>query len=80
MHGGREVKTLGDGIMAVFAAVGPALDAAVAIQQAVERRNRLDEGPPLSVRIGVATGDCTEEHGDYFGEPVVQAARLCATC
>ena len=33
---------------------------------------------PLEIRIGVGTGDCTEEDGDYFGEPPIMAARLCA--
>jgi len=30
------------------------------------------------MRVGISTGDATLEHGDYFGEPVVEAARLCA--
>ena len=33
---------------------------------------------PLSIRVGVATGEATEEDDDYFGAPVVEAARLCA--
>ena len=77
-NGGREVKNLGDGIMAVFGGVGAALDAAVAMQQAFDRYNATGDGEALLIRVGVATGDCTEEDGDYFGEPVVQAARLCA--
>jgi len=76
-HGGREVKNLGDGLMVAFTGVGAALDAAVAMQQAIDRHNR-SGGSPLAVRIGVATGDAEEDGGDLFGEPVVQAARLCA--
>ena len=75
--GGTEVKNLGDGLMVVFPSVGAALTGAVAMQQAMERRNRRS-AEPLSVRIGVSTGDAVEEDGDYFGETVVQAARLCA--
>ncbi len=30
------------------------------------------------MRIGVSVGDTTVEDGDYFGEPVVESARLCA--
>ena len=30
------------------------------------------------MRIGVSLGDATEEEGDYFGVPSVEAARLCA--
>jgi class 3 adenylate cyclase/tetratricopeptide (TPR) repeat protein len=76
-HGGREVKNLGDGIMAVFPGASAALEAATAMQQAIHQHNRTD-GSALAIRVGVATGDCTEEAGDYFGEPVIQAARLCA--
>lgn len=77
-HGGRVVKGLGDGIMAVFPGCSSALDAATAMQQAIVRHNRVDAGPELSIRIGVSTGDCVTEDGDYFGEPCIQAARLCA--
>ncbi|MFM7271715.1 MAG: ATP-binding protein [Actinomycetes bacterium] len=76
-HGGREVKNMGDGIMAVFPGVGAAIDGAIAMQQACARRN-LSEAETLEIRIGIGTGDCTEEDGDYFGEPPIIAARLCA--
>ncbi len=75
--GGREVKSLGDGLMVVFPSGLAALRCAVRMQQLLERRNR--HAPDVvSVRIGVSLGDATHEEGDYFGEPVVQAARLCA--
>jgi predicted ATPase/class 3 adenylate cyclase len=75
--GGREVKNLGDGLMIVVASAADAVAGAVAIQQAFERRNR-DASEPLLVRVGVASGDADEESGDYFGVPVVEAARLCS--
>lgn len=74
---GTEVKNLGDGIMAAFPAVGDALDAAVAIQVEADRQQRRNPDTPLRIRIGLATGDCVLEDDDYFGEPVVLAARLC---
>ncbi|MFM7061622.1 MAG: ATP-binding protein [Actinomycetes bacterium] len=74
--GGREVKNTGDGIMAAFGGVGAALDASVAMQQACARRN-VGATEPLEIRVGIGTGDCTEEDGDYFGEPPTVAARLC---
>jgi class 3 adenylate cyclase len=73
-HGGREVKNLGDGLMVAFDGVGAGLSCAVAMQQAVTAR---PSSQPLSIRIGVATGEADEEGGDYFGLPVVEAARLC---
>jgi class 3 adenylate cyclase len=74
--GGREVKNLGDGLMVVFGGVAAALDAAVAMQQAVTARS--EESEPLSIKVGVAVGDAEVEDDDYFGLPVVEAARLCA--
>jgi len=66
--GGTEVKNLGDGLMAVFPSLGAGVDAAVGMQQAVDRHNRTaPDGPPLTVRIGMSTGDAVEEDGDYFG-------------
>ncbi|MEM7141324.1 MAG: AAA family ATPase [Actinomycetota bacterium] len=78
-YGGTEVKNLGDGLMIVFPSLGSALDGAVAMQQAIERHNSSGK-EALGVRVGVSTGDATEEDDDYFGPPVVEAARLCAKC
>lgn len=76
-NGGREVKNLGDGIMAVFQSASDAVRAAMEVQRSVERRNR-SATHPLSIRVGVSLGDVDVEDDDYFGQPVVQAARLCA--
>ena len=75
--GGTEVKNLGDGLMVVYPSLTAALDGAVAMQQTIEQHNR-KAAVPLQVRLGVSHGDATEDDGDYFGEPVVEAARLCA--
>lgn len=75
--GGNEVKNLGDGLMVAFSSPSRALACAVAMQQGIERHNRRG-GVPLGVRIGIAGGEVTEDDGDYFGDPVVEAARLCA--
>ncbi|HEX2414828.1 MAG TPA: AAA family ATPase [Thermoleophilaceae bacterium] len=75
-HGGTEVKNLGDGLMVSFDGVAAAVNCAVSMQQGLERRNRR-ASPQLDVRIGVAVGDAVPEAGDWFGPPVVEAARLC---
>src|SRR5437660_1779263 len=75
--GTREVKTLGDGLMVVSISVSGALACAQAMQQGVEVHNQRSS-ERLSVRIGISTGDATREDDDYFGQPVVEAARLCA--
>jgi class 3 adenylate cyclase len=76
-NGGTEVKNLGDGVMVVFRAASAALSCAVAMQQAVARENAASE-QQLGLRIGVSSGEATRESSDYFGDPVVEAARLCA--
>jgi class 3 adenylate cyclase len=74
---GAEVKNLGDGLMVAFSSPSRALACAVAMQQGIDRHNRR-AAVPLAVRIGIAGGEVTEDDGDYFGDPVVEAARLCA--
>ena len=76
-NGGNEVKTTGDGLMVGFDATAPALSCAVAMQQGIERYNR-KSSVAHAIRIGISTGDVTVEEGDYFGETVVEAARLCS--
>src|SRR2546425_3445310 len=76
-HAGTEVKNLGDGLMVVFGAASDAVACAVAMQQAVQRGNRR-VGEVLDIRIGIAVGEASREESDYFGTPVIEAARLCA--
>ncbi len=75
---GREVKSLGDGLMVAFTGAAEALACAVAMQQAVDTAARRGEdGLPL--RVGVSAGDVTvADDGDLHGTAVVEAARLCA--
>jgi hypothetical protein len=75
--GGHEVKTTGDGVMAVFPSARAALECAIAMQRNEARRPAGEVA--VEVRIGVAAGEVDVEGGDYFGVPVVEAARLCAT-
>jgi len=75
--GGTEVKNLGDGLMVVFPAASAALVCAVAMQQLVHRDNAGTERP-LGIRVGLSSGEATREADDYFGDPVIEAARLCA--
>jgi class 3 adenylate cyclase/tetratricopeptide (TPR) repeat protein len=76
-RGGREVKSLGDGLMAVFDSTVEALGCAVAIQEAVARHSEEHDSPPLQVRVGLHVGEVIRDEGDYFGTPVVVAERLC---
>jgi class 3 adenylate cyclase/tetratricopeptide (TPR) repeat protein len=77
--GGTEIKNLGDGLMVVFNSSSAALMCAVSMQQGVERDNN-DGGREMGLRVGLSGGEVTVEDGDYFGDPVIEAARLCAMC
>jgi class 3 adenylate cyclase/CheY-like chemotaxis protein len=78
VHRGVEVKTLGDGIMAVFESVTDGLACAVTMQRAVTRQNRLAPSIELAMRVGLSTGETSVDGEDYFGPPVIEASRLCA--
>jgi class 3 adenylate cyclase len=71
---GREIKHLGDGIMAAFVSAAAAVRCAAQIQQEVARGKQSD----LSLRIGAAAGEPVEQANDIFGSTVQLAARLCA--
>jgi class 3 adenylate cyclase len=75
LHGGSDVKGLGDGRMASFKAPTRALECAVAIQRAAERLSVL-RGIPLHVRIGLHTGEAIAEAGDLHGIAVIVASRI----
>ncbi len=77
---GTEVKNLGDGVMVVFGSASAALGCAVAMQQAVDYDNRDGRHPPVGLRIGLSGGEVVPEDDDYWGDPVIEAARLCALC
>ena len=68
-HGGREIKTLGDGFMATFECPGQGIRCARAIGAAVESL-------PFDVRAGLNTGECDLVGGDLMGLTVSIAARV----
>ncbi|MFL5883668.1 MAG: adenylate/guanylate cyclase domain-containing protein [Thermoleophilaceae bacterium] len=71
-HRGREVKSLGDGLMVAFESADDAVACAHAMQRAVAG---CDDG--LELRVGIASGEAVRERDDYFGRPVIVARRLC---
>ena len=75
-HSGTEVKNTGDGLMVSFHSAVDAVECSIAMHRRV-RRDAVS-GSPVAMRIGLSTGEATSEHGDWFGAPVVEAARLCA--
>ena len=75
--GGRLVKSLGDGLMLEFPSVPPAIQAAIAMQQAASLAN---QGRPsrewMSLRIGAHVADVIVDELDIYGSGVNLAARI----
>jgi class 3 adenylate cyclase len=76
-NGGREVKSLGDGLMAVFPSATEAVSCAVAMQQGAHHHSQRMADQTARLRVGLNAGDVIETDGDYFGAAVTAAKRLC---
>jgi adenylate cyclase len=76
-HGGRVVKTTGDGVLIEFGSVVGAVECALGLQGLARERNA---GTPaerrMEWRIGVHLGDVLIEGDDILGDGVNIAARL----
>jgi adenylate cyclase len=82
-HGGHVVKTLGDGLMAVFNAPAPALQAALKMHEVLAgiAARGGEQGASTGLRslhlqVAVSRGEVVEIDGDCFGDAVNVAARL----
>jgi adenylate cyclase len=70
-HGGRIVKTTGDGLLVEFPSAVDAMGCAMSVQSAMAASDR-----GLRFRIGINVGDVVIEDGDILGDGVNIAARL----
>lgn len=80
---GHLIKTLGDGLMAVFDSPRDGVRSAVRMHELLERvvaRGKLQGGSPslraLRMQVALARGEVVEMNGDCFGDAVNVAARL----
>ncbi len=77
---GRVVKTLGDGLMAMFTSSSSAVTAADEMHESLERLGPASAAtpglPPLKLQVALAHGEVVEMAGDLFGDAVNVAARL----
>jgi TolB-like protein/Tfp pilus assembly protein PilF len=76
-HGGRLVKTTGDGVLLEFPSVVDAVEWAVVVQAVMAQRNEgIPEDRRMLFRIGINLGDILIEGEDILGDGVNVAARL----
>ncbi len=76
-HGGRIVRSMGDGLLLEFSSVVDAVEYAVAVQVVVAERNQcIPDDRRILYRIGINLGDILIEGDDIVGDGVNVAARL----
>jgi adenylate cyclase len=76
-HGGRVVKSTGDGVLAEFGSTLEALSALIELQQGMANANREQpEADRIVFRAGVHLGEVIVEDNDIYGDAVNIAARL----
>src|SRR6476646_9658677 len=76
-HGGRLVKSTGDGVLLEFPSVVDAVECAVAVQAVMAQRNEgIAQDRRMLFRIGINLGDILIEGDDILGDGVKVAARL----
>jgi len=79
--GGTVVKSLGDGLMAVFDNADRAVDSAGGLHESLDRIAPIPDGlpartPALKLKVALAWGEIVEVDGDCFGDAVNVAARV----
>lgn len=76
-HGGRVVKTTGDGLLAEFPSVVDAVRCVIEVQTAMAAKTaQVPEDRRIAFRVGVNLGDIIIDGDDIFGDGVNIAARL----
>jgi adenylate cyclase len=76
-HGGRLIKTTGDGFLAEFASATAALRCAIDVQRdVVAREAERSDDTRIRLRIGINVGDIIVDGDDVAGDGVNIAARL----
>ena len=74
--GGRVVKRLGDGLLALFERPAPAVEAAVQLQRSLAESSAALSCENLRVHCGISSGPAVLASDDVYGDVVNVAARL----
>jgi len=69
-HGGREVRSTGDGLMVAFSSAVAAVRCAIDMQRATTAAG-------LAMSAGLDAGEPLPDGGELYGTPVIVAGRLC---
>jgi adenylate cyclase len=75
-HHGRQVKSMGDGLLVEFPDALNAVECAVDLQRALADRNAEPRSIPLRIRIGLHLGDVERRGADIVGDSVNVASRV----
>ena len=76
-HGGRLIRTMGDGFLAEFDSAADAVACGIEIQEGLRRDDANAGGDRrIWLRIGINTGDVIADDHDIYGHSVNIAARL----
>ncbi len=71
-HGGREIRSTGEGLMVVFDSAVAAVRCAIEMQRATAAQPH-----GLGLRAGLDAGEPLADDNDLYGTPVIVASRLC---
>jgi class 3 adenylate cyclase len=78
---GKEIKTIGDGILVEFPSSLSAVQCAYEIQVNLNQLNKnIDQDSRIQIRIGIHIGDVIHTKSDIYGDAVNLASRIESVC
>jgi len=75
-HGGKLVKTLGDGFLVEFSSAMDGVLCGIELQHMMSNQSAESPGGGAMLRIGIHVGDVIHESGDVLGDAVNIASRI----